>query len=170
MSDPDGAVVGRAVGVPLFHESAGSDREFVAAVGVSDLENGAGNGFSLGDEKFRASIRTLYHGEKGHGAVAHAHFHGKTSADFAMVDIKRTDLGFARGDLDMARAVVAEQDDVLAEIGGVVFGKGTSNSKSVHDFHGLGILDLVFAGHGNTSSREQGITKDHGCHDILVLI
>ncbi len=87
-----------------------------------------------------------------------------------MVDIKRTDLGFAGGDLDVARAVMAEQDDVLAEIGGVVFRKGTANSKSVHDFHGLGILDLVFAGHGNTSSCEQGITKDHACHDILVLI
>ena len=41
VADADGAVVGWAVGVPLFHECAGSDGEFVTAVGVSDLQDRA---------------------------------------------------------------------------------------------------------------------------------
>ena len=108
VSDSDGTMVGWAMAIPLLHESPGSDGEFVATVGVSDLQDGARNRFALGDEKFGASIGSFDHGEQGHGSVAHAHFDGKTAADLAMVDIERADFGFAGGDLDVTWAVVAE--------------------------------------------------------------
>jgi hypothetical protein len=64
VSHADGTVVGGTAGVPLLHESTGSGGKFVATVCVSDLQNGARNRFSPGDEKFGASIGSFDHGEQ----------------------------------------------------------------------------------------------------------
>ena len=45
----DGAMVGRGLGVPQGEEVAGTDGEAETAVGVADLEDGAGFGFALRD-------------------------------------------------------------------------------------------------------------------------
>jgi len=39
MTHADGAVVGGSLGVPIVHESAGTPRESVTAVGVADFKD-----------------------------------------------------------------------------------------------------------------------------------
>jgi hypothetical protein len=50
MSDTDGTVMGRPLLIPLVDKIPGADREPVTAVGITDLQNGAGDGFGLGHE------------------------------------------------------------------------------------------------------------------------
>ena len=97
-----------------------------------------------------------------------AHFHGEAAPDLAVVDIKRADFGFARGDFDVAGAIVPEQDDILAEIGGIVFGEGSANAEAVHDLHRLRVFHFILACDRNSTPGEQRIAKDHRGHHILV--
>jgi hypothetical protein len=42
----------------------------------------------------------------------------------------------------------AEQDDILVEVGGIVISERSTDAEAVHDFHGLCIFHLLFAGDG----------------------
>lgn len=83
----DGAVMSGSLGVPVIHEASCTDGEFVTAVGVANLENRTGNGFSFGDEEFDAVVGSLYHTQEGDEAVFDRHLHRKAAADLAMIDL-----------------------------------------------------------------------------------
>jgi len=52
VADPDSAVVGRAVGVPVVNKAPSTDGKAVATVGVANFEDRPRDRFSLGDEEF----------------------------------------------------------------------------------------------------------------------
>ena len=49
------------------------------------------------------------------------------------------------GDGEMRGTVVAEEDDVIDEVGQIEFGERCRRAEQVHDLHGLGVLDLALA-------------------------
>src|SRR5690242_3770410 len=59
------AVMRRTVDIPLVHEISCPQREAIAAVGISDLEDRARNRFALGDQQFQLSINRLDHRQQG---------------------------------------------------------------------------------------------------------
>ena len=61
--------------------------------------------------------------EEGDGAIFDAHFDGESAADLAMVDLERPHFGFALGDGDVARTIVAHEDQIFVEVDSVVLGK-----------------------------------------------
>lgn len=99
-----------------------------------------------------------------------AHLYRKTLTHLAVIDFERANLGFARGDLDMARAVMAHQDNIAVEIHGVVLGEGAASAKGVHDLHGLGVFHLVLTRDGDALGGEEGVAQNHGAHHVLVLL
>jgi len=118
VADADGAMVGGGLCVPLGEEVAGTDGEAEAAVGVADLEDGAGFDFALRDEEFEALVLALNDGEQGDGALLDAHLDGEASAHLAVEDFEGTDFRQAFGDGGMAGAVVSHKDDVVGEVDG----------------------------------------------------
>lgn len=61
MAYPDGATVGRILGVPALHEGPGADGEAIAAVGVADPEDRSRNGFTLGYQQLERAVRIFHH-------------------------------------------------------------------------------------------------------------
>lgn len=164
----DGAMVGGGLGVPLGEEVAGTDGEAEAAVGVADLEDGAGFDFALRDEEFEALVLALNDGEQGDGALLDAHLDGEASAHFAVEDFEGTDFRQAFGDGGMAGAVVSHKDDVVGEVDGVVLGEGAAGAEGVEDLHGENVFDLVLAGGGDAARGEHGGAKDDGGDSVFV--
>ena len=107
---------------------------------------GPGVGVSFGDEEFESAADVFDDGEQGDGAVLHGHLDGEAAADFAVIDLQRSDLGLALGDAGVAGAVVTHEDDVVVEVDGVVLGEGTAGAEGVHDLHGEDVFDFVLAG------------------------
>ena len=80
---PDGAVVGRTVGIPSFHEVACTAGEFVSAVRVPDFKNRIGNGFAFSDEQEKSTRTVFDDREKSDGPVFDLHFHRNTAPDLS---------------------------------------------------------------------------------------
>ena len=59
MANPDGAVVRRALPVPFLDKPPGAQGKTIAAVGVADLEDRAGDRLPLGDLKLEPTIHSL---------------------------------------------------------------------------------------------------------------
>ena len=139
-------MVGGSLRVPLGEEVAGADGEAEAAVGVADLEDGAGFDFALRDEEFEALVLALNDGEQGDGALLHAHFDGEAAAYLAVEDFQGADFRLAFGDGSVAGAVVSHEDDIIGEVDGVVLGEGAAGAEGVEDLHGEDVFDLVLTG------------------------
>ena len=119
-----GAVVSGAMAVPIGYKFSGAGAEFIPAVGIADLEDGAGYRLALGDEQHEFSFLRLFDdGEEGDGAVFYGHFDGEAAAYFSMVYFEGAYFGFSFGDTDMAGAVVSHEDGVVFKIHGIVFCK-----------------------------------------------
>ncbi len=86
-----------------------------------------------------------------------------------MVNPEGPHLGLPFRNGDMARTVVSHQDDILIEIHGIILGERSTHTKAVEYFHGLNVLDLVFARHRNAPCGQHGIAKDDGTDGILVI-
>ena len=76
MAGPNGAVVRRAAGGPFVEEGFRRDRETVTTVRVANAQDGAGNGFALGDLERDRAIGSLDDGEQGDRAVPYCHLDG----------------------------------------------------------------------------------------------
>src|SRR5579862_3752372 len=61
VADPNRAVMRRTLRIPGVHEAARIEGEFVAAIGVADLENGAGDRVTFSGEKLELPITRLHH-------------------------------------------------------------------------------------------------------------
>ena len=85
-----------------------------------------------------------------------------------MIHLEGTNLGLALGNRNMARPVVSHEHHVIRKIRGVVFGEGPARAKDVHDFHRLGVLDLIFTGNGDTPCREQTGSENDGADGIFI--
>ena len=70
----------------------------------------------------------------------------------------------------MRRAIVAEQHHVIVEIHRVKFRKRAARAKRIQNFHRLRVFHFAFPRHRHVSRRQQGVSGDHGCDDIFVII
>src|SRR5260370_36632678 len=64
---------------------------------------------------------------------------------------------------------MSHQDHIFVKIAGIIPRERTAYSEAIHYLHGLSVLDLVFAGHGYASRREQAGAKDDGADGVFVL-
>lgn len=71
MADPHRAVMGRAVDVPIIDKSACADGEIVAAIGVPDFQDWAGDRFTFGYEQLESALHRLNDRKEGHRAMLH---------------------------------------------------------------------------------------------------
>src|ERR1035438_6283005 len=168
MAYADGAVVGGSLLVPGIDATARTNWEAIAAVGVGNLKNFAGYALALGYDELEARLAVFDHREQSDGAVFDAHLDGEAAAHFAVVDLERTDLGFALGDGDVAGTVVAHEHQVVFEVHGVVLGEGAARAEQIHDLHGQRVFNLVLAGHGNVAGGEQRGAENDGTHGVFV--
>src|SRR5205807_9855428 len=81
---------------------------------------------------------------------------------------QRANLSFALGNSDVTWSIVSHQYDIVVEINRIVLREGTTDSETIHDLHGLSVLDFAFAGHGYASRRKQTSTQDDGTDGVLV--
>src|SRR5581483_11652068 len=86
----------------------------------------------------------------------------------AVIHLEGTNFSFALRDGDMPRAIVPHQQHVIVVVRGIVFGERTAGSEQVHDFHGLDVLDLVFAGHGDAARRQETGSEDDGTYRLFI--
>ena len=63
---------------------------------------------------------------------------------------------------------MSHEQYVVVEIRGVVFGERAARAEAVHDFHGLGVLDFVFAGYGNAPRRQQAGAEDDRADGVFI--
>ena len=96
------------------------------------------------------------------------HLNREPAADLAVVDAQRANLSLALGNSNVTRSIVSHQYDIVVEINRIVLREGTTPSETIHDLHGLSVLDFVFAGHGYASRREQAAAQDNGTDGVLV--
>lgn len=59
----DGAMMGGAMGIPLFHEASRTEWKSIATVGVANLENCSGNALSFGDQQHEPVLLIFDDGE-----------------------------------------------------------------------------------------------------------
>ena len=85
----------------------------------------------------------------------HAHFHRESLANFPVINIERSHLGFAFSDPQMAGSIMPHEDDVLVEIDRIIFGKRSARSESIHDLHRLRVFHLIFTSDGDSTSCKQ---------------
>src|SRR5260370_14578488 len=169
MADADRAMMRRTLGVPGIHEFSRSHRETIAAVGVANFKNRPRLGCSLSDQQFELSVSRLNNRKQSYWTMPNRHLDGEPAANLAMVHTQRTDLGLALGDGDVAGPVMSHQDHIVVKIAGVILRERTPYSEATLYLHGLSVLDLVFAGHGYASRREQAGAKDDGADGVFVL-
>src|ERR1039457_4250457 len=147
---------------PLIYESPCAWREAVAAVRVADFENRSRHGFALGVYEFQQP-GILGHREHGNRPMPHAHFHGKPAAGLAVINAQRAHFGPAFGDAAMAGPVVSHKHHIVLVIDRVELGERPGGSESIHDLHGLDVLDFHFACHRTarrTRSEERRVGKE----------
>src|SRR5206468_8506611 len=96
------------------------------------------------------------------------HLNREPAADLAVVDAQRANLSLALGNSDVTRSIVPHQYDIVVEIKRIVLREGTTNTETIHDLHGLSVLDFAFAGHGYASPGKQASTEDDGTDGVLV--
>lgn len=75
VSQADGTVMGRTLAAPGLDEIFNAEREFVAAVCVSNLKDWARNRFSLSHEELQLSVSRLGDGKQSHRSVLDFHLH-----------------------------------------------------------------------------------------------
>src|SRR5438034_6134536 len=92
------------------------------------------------------------------------HLNREPAADLAVVDAQRANLSLALGNSNVTRSIVSHQYDIVVEINRIVLREGTTPSETIHDLHGLSVLDFVFAGHG----RSEEHTSELQSHSDLV--
>src|SRR5207245_8083628 len=95
-----GAVVRGTLPAPLVHVGARADGEAVPAVGVADLEHGAGDALALGHEQLQLPISRLHDGEHGDGSLTHRHLRGQPASHLAVEHAEGPDLDAALGDAE----------------------------------------------------------------------
>ncbi len=129
---------------------------------------GPGSHVRMRDEEPEAVLAIFGNRKQRDGAVADGHLDGEAAADFAVIDVERTDPGLAFRDRDVARAVMSHQDDVVVQIDRIVLGERAAGVERVHDLHRDSVLDLVLAGDGNVPRGEQRGAEDDGTHRVFV--
>ena len=87
-----------------------------------------------------------------------------------MIYRERNKLHLFLRDGEMSRTVMPPQNYILRKVYRIRFGKRASGTQQGHDFHSLHILYLTLTGHGNASSRQQGIASYYGSHQILIAV
>src|SRR5207245_4737582 len=90
----------------------------------------------------------LKHRKPRYGTMLDGHLNREPAADLAVVDAQRANLSLALGNSNVTRSIVSHQYDIVVEINRIVLREGTTPSETIHDLHGLSVLDFVFAGHG----------------------
>src|SRR5258707_12218567 len=156
--------------VPAIDEVAGADRKTVAAIGVSYLQDWPRHGLSLSKQQLESMIFGLRDREKCDRSGLDAHLNRKTAANLTVIDLKRTQLGFALGDACVPRSIMSHEDDVIDEVDRIVLGEGATGAEAIHDLHSQRVLDLILAGHRNAATGEQRRAEDDGGDSFFILL
>src|SRR3989442_7224813 len=98
------------------------------------------------------------------------HLNREPAADLAVVDAQRANLSLALGNSNVTRSIVSHQYDIVVEINRIVLREGTTPSETIHDLHGLSVLDFGFACHWYSSSREQAAAQENRTECVLLFI
>ena len=88
MTEAEGAVVGRALLTPTVDELSGRETETKARIGVTDLEDGAGQRLAFGADHFETAVGILRDPDDRNGAEADIEFDGDAGAAFAVVELR----------------------------------------------------------------------------------
>src|SRR4051812_6651679 len=63
---------------------------------------------------------------------------------------------------------MTHQNDIVIEINRIILSERAARAESIHDLHGLRILDLIFTGYRNASRREKAGTENNGTDRIFI--
>ena len=159
-----GHVVSRARLVPAIHELTGADRELHTHVGVTEGKDRAVDVLALGNHKLEVAVAVLRDAQEGDGAVAGIELGEVAAAGLAVEhgdDLERRLLGGR--DVGIARAGVADDDDVLGEVDGVHLGKLAGARDGLKDAHGDGDLHIALDRAARALLDEHGERRnEHG--------
>ena len=122
--------------------------------------------FALGDDKFEFACSGDADAEHRDRAFFDFEFHAGALAGFAVVFHKAAEDGFGGGDVNVVRAVVADEHEAFAEIDRVELGETAADAEAVHDEHGDAGFEVGLAAHRETCGGEEGVADDEICDEF----
>ena len=157
-------VVGWACFAPAVAELAAGDRELGAHVGVAEHEDGAFLVDAFSYEELEYAVLVLGDGEVGDGAYRRIELGEVAAAGLAVEDGHDLHRGLVSlRDIEVARAAVTDDADVLREVDAVHLGEGAGAADGLEDTHGHGNLHIAFDSASGVLLDEHGEGGDeHG--------
>src|SRR5512143_267682 len=135
MPDSNRAMMGWSCLCPLVDISLRTNGKTIAAVGISNVEDWAGNSFAFCNKQFHLASSVLADRENRDRSISYTHLNGQAFPGFAVIYHQRDELYFAFGNSGMTGAIVPEHDNVVIEIQCIKLRERTTCAQRIQYFH-----------------------------------
>ena len=157
-------MVGRPFGHPALQKRAHVRFEVAAGVRVAGGGDRAVHALPLGDHEFELPMRRDADAQHRDRAFAELELHARARAGLAVIFPQAPQDGLALGDVDVMRAIVADENESLLKIDRVELGKAAADVQPVHDQHRDAGLQVRLAAHREPGGRQQRVADDQVGH------
>src|SRR5687768_3795726 len=135
MPDAEGKMVRRAFRDPALEKRPHVGTEKAASVGVAGRGDWAVHTFTLGDDELEFALRRDADAEHRDRAFLDLELNARAATGLTVVLDQAAQHGLSVGDVEVMRAVVADQYKTFAEIDRVKLGEAAANTEAIHDQH-----------------------------------
>ena len=160
VADAERDVVGRALGAPVVEERRRIPGEADPRVRVPDPERRPGDRLALRREELEPTVGGLRQTEDRDRAEADLHLDREPGARLPVVEPESARNRASVRDREMARAVVAHEDETLVEVETVELGVRPTGAEPVEQEHRDVGLEVAFAGGRDAARGEQRVADD----------
>src|SRR5687768_17370671 len=143
-----------AFGDPALEEGPDVGAEEAARVGVARRGDRTVDAFALGDDELELSLRSHTDAKHRDRAFLDLEFDARAFAGFAVVFDEAAEHRLGGGDVDVMRAIVADEYEAFPKIDGVKLGETSPDIEAIHDEHGDACFQIGLAAHRETGSGE----------------
>ena len=143
-------------------------REAVAAIGVANVQRLALHALALGHEQMD-TVLAFADGEQCGWSLADTHLYADAPSGLAVEYCQRHQPHSILRHLPMPWAIVSPQHNIVVEVHGIRLREVSACTQQRHYLHGMRVLHLALAGHGDASRCEQRAGRNQRGNNVLVV-